>query len=96
MDRSDDDVGTLNQATVEAWLGELAALLPAGSAALDEIGPAERAVLLDLARVAAHRSHRTAAPMTTYLVGLVLASTSRPERLAKMRELVDRLDRPTA
>jgi Domain of unknown function (DUF6457) len=95
MNRSDDDAGTPDQASVEAWLGELVALLPAGSAALDEIGPAERAVLLDLARVAAHRSHRIAAPMTTYLVGLVLGTTPRPERLAKMRELVDRLDRPT-
>jgi hypothetical protein len=96
MSRSVEDGGTPNQASVEAWLGEVAALLPGGSAALDEMGPAEQAVLLDLARVAAHHSHRIAAPVTTYLVGLVLAATPRHERLVRMRELVDQLDRPTA
>ena len=94
MNRPDDDAGAPNQTSVEAWLAELASLLPADNA-LEEIGPAERAVLLDLARVAAHRSHRTAAPISTYLVGLVLAGTPRPERLAKMRELVERLDVPS-
>jgi hypothetical protein len=79
------------QASIEEWLTELATLLPAGS--LDEVGPAERAVLLDLARIAAHRSHRTAAPVTTFLVGVTLATLPRAVRLERMRELVAALDR---
>ena len=85
-----DSRGSGEPVSIEGWLTELAALLPPGL--LDEVGPPERAVLLDLARIAAHRSHRTAAPISTYLVGLALASTARPERLARMRELASRLD----
>jgi hypothetical protein len=92
MNSSDNDAGTPNQASIEAWLGELADLLPAASATLDEIGPEERTLLLDLARVAARRSHRIAAPISTYLVGLTLADLPRPERLSRMRELVAGLD----
>ena len=77
--------------TADDWLSELGALLPAG--AVDEVGSAERAVLLDLARIAAHRSHRTAAPISTYLVGLALASLPRADRLARIRDLAARLDR---
>lgn len=80
--------------TVEAWLAELAERLPPG--VINEVGAAERAVLLDLARIAAHSSHRTAAPISTYLVGLALAPLRRSERLARMRELVDRLDIETS
>ncbi|MCZ7538285.1 MAG: DUF6457 domain-containing protein [Acidimicrobiia bacterium] len=60
--------------------------------ALDEVGTSERAVLLDLARIAAHRSHRTAAPISTYLVGLSFATLPRAERLDRMRDLAKRLD----
>jgi hypothetical protein len=77
---------------VEAWLTILAEALPPG--ALDEIGSEERAVLLDLARIAAHRSHRSAAPITTYAIGLSVASVPRPVRLERMRELARILDRP--
>jgi hypothetical protein len=76
--------------SVDAWLTQLGALLPAG--AVDEVGSAERAILLDLARIAAHRSHRTAAPISTYVIGLALASLPRAERLARMRDLASRLD----
>jgi len=79
--------------TIDEWLAELGALLPAE--VLDEAGPAERALLLDLARIAAHRSHRSAAPISTYLVGLAFAPLPRERRLAGLRELVERLeDRP--
>lgn len=90
MSRPPDAEPAPSQPSVEAWLARLAALLPPPGA-LDDIGPAERAVLLDLARIAAHRSHRIAAPMSTYLVGVALAPLPRPERLMRMRELVDRL-----
>jgi hypothetical protein len=83
------DVGS----AIAAWLVELGAALPAG--ALDEVGEDERAVLLDLARIAAHRSHRSAAPITTYVVGVAFAGLPREDRLARMRALVERLDDET-
>lgn len=79
-----------DQVEVEVWLGELAALLPAGT--LDQAGPEERVALLDLARVAAHRSQRWAAPISAYLVGLAFASLPQAERLDRIRVLVAQLD----
>lgn len=76
---------------IDAWLDTLADALPPG--ALDEIGTEERAVLLDLARIAAHRSHRSAAPITTFAIGLSVAATPRAERLERMRALADTLER---
>lgn len=76
---------------IDGWLERLREVLPPG--ALDEIGPAERAALLDLARIAAHQSHRSAAPITTYVVGLTVAARPRAERLAAMRALITTLDR---
>lgn len=78
------------QRLVEAWLERLATHLPAGT--LDEVGKAERAALLDLARIAAHRSHRRAAPISTYLVGLAFASLPQAERLERIVELAARLE----
>ncbi len=90
MDPTSDTRPRDEPPTVDDWLTELGVLLPAG--AVEEVGPAERAVLLDLARIAAHRSHRTAAPISTYLIGLALAALPRAERLAQMRDLATRLD----
>lgn len=87
---SHQDPAQADQVDVETWLDELGALLPAGT--LAEAGPEERAALLDLARIAAHRSQRLAAPISTYLVGVSLASLSRADRLERMRALVARLD----
>jgi len=81
---------TADELDVESWLGRLGAHLPAGT--LDEVGTAERAALLDLARIAAHQSHRRAAPISTYLVGLAFASLPRAERLARIVDLAARLD----
>ncbi|MDA8238101.1 MAG: DUF6457 domain-containing protein [Chloroflexi bacterium] len=75
---------------LEAWLDHLAAFLPPDVVA--EAGPGERAVLLDLARVAAHGSVRTAAPISTYLAGIALAGLPRTERLARLRALVAALE----
>lgn len=87
---SQQDPSQPDQVDVETWLGELGALLPAGT--LDEAGAEERAVLLDLARIAAHRSQRWAAPISTYLVGVSFSSLPRAERLERMRALVAQLD----
>jgi hypothetical protein len=75
---------------LEAWLARLSELLAIDVA--DAAGPAERAVLLDLARVAAHRSERTAAPITTYLAGVAFAGLPSAERLARLRGLLAALE----
>jgi hypothetical protein len=81
---------------VEAWLARLSELLvvdPADATDLtDAAGPAERSVLLDLARVAAHRSERISAPITTYLAGVAFAGLPRVERLARLRGLLAALE----
>jgi hypothetical protein len=87
---SQQDPSQTNQVDVEVWLGELGALLPAGT--LAEADAEERVVLLDLARIAAHRSQRWAAPISTYLVGLAFASLPRADRLDRIRALVARLE----
>jgi Domain of unknown function (DUF6457) len=74
---------------LEAWLARLAELL---SVDAEGAGPAERAVLLDLARVAAHRSERVAAPITTYLAVVALADLPPAERLARLRALLVALE----
>jgi hypothetical protein len=81
---------------LEAWLERLAGLLavdPVDAADFtDAAGPAERAVLLDLARVAAHRSERIAAPITTYLAGVALAGLAPAARLARLQALLVALE----
>lgn len=52
----------------------------------------EQRALLDLTRVAAHRSERIAAPITAFLVGLALAPLDPEARARRIRELVARLD----
>ena len=84
------DSAAASELSVDDWLAELAARLPLPL--LEEVGTAERAVLLDLARVAAHRSHRTAAPISTYLLGLALGPQARADRLVTMQKLVAELD----
>ncbi len=64
-----------------------------GSASGPSITSDEQAALLDLARIAAHRSERIAAPLTTFLVGLALGGLPAGERAAALRSLASRLDR---
>jgi hypothetical protein len=77
------------QVTVHEWLDRVRDSL--GSAADMPLTSAERRLLLELARIAAHGSERIAAPLSTYLAGLALAGLTpdvRAERLAAMvREL---------
>lgn len=77
--------------TVDDWLATVQRLL-AGDEATVPLSSAERSGLLDLARVAAHASERISAPLTTYLVGLALASVPPAERAARIAALVRRLD----
>ena len=66
---------------------------------LDLEAEVDEALVLDLARVAAHNVERPAAPITTYLLGLAAgqgsASPERIERLAaKAQLLAENWDRP--
>jgi len=79
----------------EAWL-EMVRQLLSGDAGTLPLDAAERAALLDLARVAAHTSERIAAPLSTYLAGLALASIPAAERAERIAALVRRLEEQSA
>ncbi len=64
-------------------------------APLPAVAQEERALLLDLARVAARRCDRIAAPITAYAVGAALASTDAGERAARLERLVADLELPS-
>lgn len=77
--------------SVDAWFEALRAALP--EAADERVTDDERAALLDLARVAAHSSHRIAAPLSTYLVGIALHDLEPSARAARIAQLVATLER---
>jgi len=52
----------------------------------------EQRAMLDLTKIAAHRSERIAAPITAYLVGLALARLDPTARAERIRGLVASLD----
>jgi Domain of unknown function (DUF6457) len=56
------------------------------------LGAGEVEAILELARVAAHSSERRAAPVTTYLAGLVLGGAAPEAREAFLDDLVVRLE----
>lgn len=83
--------------TPDDWFDALrAALPPAPGEATAPRAPtdAERDVLLDLARVAAHTSERWTAPLSTFLAGVAYATTDPQERAVALRALVAELERP--
>ena len=75
---------------LDDWLALLRRQPGLGDAEIDRA--AERA-LLDLTRIAAHTSERIAGPITAYLVGLALAALPTDERAARIRALVEALER---
>ncbi len=75
-----------------AWLELVMRELPAASA---PPSAAEQTAILDLARVAAHASERISAPISAYLVGLVLAARPADERAAALQMLVAHLEQQT-
>ena len=56
------------------------------------VGPGEVEAILELARVAAHASERRAAPVTTYLAGLVLGGAAPQAHKAFPDDLVGQLE----
>ena len=69
--------------TLERWVDEV-------SEALGITHEVDTGALLDVARVVAHRVERRAAPVTTYLMGLAVASGSGADLAEVARTLVDR------
>jgi hypothetical protein len=57
----------------------------------EQLGPEERAAVLDLARVVAHAVERSAAPLACYAVGRVVAQADPADRLALARALIERI-----
>jgi Domain of unknown function (DUF6457) len=78
--------------SLAAWLDRLSGLLPPSAPAVTS---AEEAAILDLARIAAHTSVRIAAPISTFLAGMALASLEPQERVAALREVVAQLESPS-
>ncbi len=85
----DDRSEPVNGLSLDAWLALLQEV--PGLAAL-EVSRDEQRALLDLTRVAAHRSARAAAPITAFLVGLALASTEPAQRAARIRHFTALLE----
>jgi hypothetical protein len=83
------EIGIVN---LHDWIDELADVLDVETE-LDE------ALILDLARVASHNVQKTAAPITTYLLGFAAgAGDLDPEKIerlaAKAQQLAESWDRP--
>ena len=78
------------QVSVNDWLERVRQVLgPSPELALTGL---ERRLLLDLARIAAHTSERVAAPLSTYLAGIVLAGLSPEERAERLAGIVQDLE----
>ena len=76
--------------TVADWLARtLEELGPEGGASITSD---EQQALLDLARIAAHRSERIAAPLTTFLAGVALGELPPLVRAEALRSLASRLE----
>jgi hypothetical protein len=74
---------------LEGFLERVRSLLGPNPPAVDA---GEIEAILELARVAAHSSERRAAPVTTYLAGLVLGGAAPEAREAFLDDLVVRLE----
>jgi hypothetical protein len=76
--------------SLEDWLSRLASAVPTEREV--RLTPDERTALLDLARVAAHRSVRIAAPLSTFVAGVALADVGAPTRAEAIRAIIRQLD----
>jgi hypothetical protein len=86
-ERSED---AMDQAgALEEFLERVRSLLGPNPPAVE---PGEVEAVLELARVAAHASERRAAPVTTYLAGLVLGGAAPEAREAFLDDLVVKLE----
>jgi hypothetical protein len=88
MERTSGEARAIDLAT---WLRKLAEHPELASV---EVARDEESVLLELAGIAAHRSVRVAAPITTFIAGVAFGSLPPGERLARLQDLVRSLDLP--
>lgn len=65
---------------LDQWLEQLRMALGPADPGL-ELGMEERDAILELARVAAHRCERIAAPLTAFIVGAGLRDLAQPGRI---------------
>ena len=78
---------------LDAWLALVQQALEPRRASVSRD---EERAMLDLTRIAAHRSERIAAPVTAYLVGLALAQLDPAARAEIIRGLAAGLDTEAA
>lgn len=74
--------------TVRQWLDALRDQLDTDL----DLSTDEQRALLDMTRVAAHRSERIAAPLSAFLAGLALAERQPDERAAAIKGITAALD----
>jgi hypothetical protein len=77
--------------SMDEWLRRLRAAAGVPTDA-PPVSAAEQRALLGLARVAAHTSERVAAPISTYLLGVAMASLAPEERAAELERILAVLD----
>jgi len=73
--------------TLDAWVALVRARL--GGVDVDR---ETEAALLDLTRIAAHRSERVAGPITAFLAGVALADVPVEARAGRVRALIEALE----
>lgn len=80
------------QVSLDRWLEAVCRALGAEVA----LSTDDQRALLDLTRVAAHRSERIAAPLTAFLAGIALADTDAAARAAAIDRLTAALESASA
>lgn len=80
-----------DQLTVRQWLDALRDELDTDL----DLSTDEQRALLDLTRVAAHRSERIAAPLSAFLAGMAMADLDPAQRATEMRRITAALEEPT-
>jgi Domain of unknown function (DUF6457) len=76
---------------LDEWIDQVRRALASSDPGI-ELGPEERDAILDLARLAAHRSERIAAPLTAFIVGAAmrdLPATTRTERILALNAALE-------
>lgn len=75
---------------LDQWLERLRMALGPADPGI-ELGMEERDAILELARVAAHRCERIAAPLTAFLVGAGLRDLAQPGRIEMIHAITKSL-----
>ncbi len=85
-----------DQLSLADWLDRLRAELGGADRPELQLAPEEQRALLLLSRIAAHRSERIAAPLSSFLAGVALAQLPPAERAKRLDEITAALEEPTA